>query len=51
MIGRSVRRDITSLLDFARGNLGRAARSIAETPQAHVGIVVGFFIRQLIPVA
>lgn len=49
VIGQHVRRDISRLVDFARGNLGRAARSIAETPRPHVGIVVGFFIRHANP--
>jgi hypothetical protein len=49
IIGRTVRRDITRLVHFTRGNLGRAAQSIAETPEAHVGIVVGFFIRHADP--
>ncbi|QCI63973.1 glutamate cyclase domain-containing protein [Phreatobacter stygius] len=49
VVGQHVRRDISRLVDFARGNLGRAARSIATTPAPHVGIVVGFFIRHANP--
>ena len=49
IIGRVVRRDITRLVDFAKGNLGRAAQSLAETPEANVGIVAGFFVRHADP--
>ena len=49
IVGQHVRRDISRLVDFAKGNLGRAARAIAETPAPHVGIVVGFFIRHANP--
>ncbi|MBN8943013.1 MAG: DUF4392 domain-containing protein [Rhizobiales bacterium] len=49
VVGQHVRRDISRLVDFAKGNLGRAARSIATTPAPHVGIVVGFFIRHANP--
>lgn len=48
-IGRTVRRDISSLVAFAKGQLAGAARSLAATPDAHVGIVVGFFIRHAKP--
>lgn len=40
--GRKVRRDISRLVTFARGNLEKAARSIAQHPRPHVGIVAGF---------
>ena len=49
IVGQHVRRDISRLVDFAKGNLGRAARSIAQTPAPHVGIVAGFFIRHANP--
>lgn len=49
IISRHVRRDISRLVDFAKGNLDRAARSIATTAQPHVGIVAGFFIRHANP--
>lgn len=48
-IGRHVRRDISRLVQFAQGQLGRAAQSIATTSAPHVGIVVGFFIRHANP--
>lgn len=47
--GRMVRRDIGRLVAFARGNLERAARSIAEHPKPHVGIIAGFFVRHAEP--
>ena len=47
--GRMVRRDISRLVAFAAGNLERAARSIAEHPKPHVGIVTGFFVRHADP--
>ncbi|MFL9912786.1 glutamate cyclase domain-containing protein [Paraburkholderia sp. RL17-337-BIB-A] len=43
--GQTVRRDISRLVAFARGNLALAAQSIAEHPAPHVGIVCGFFVR------
>jgi len=49
IIGRTVRRDISRMKRFAAGALERAARSIMETPDAHVGIVTGFFIRHASP--
>ena len=48
-VGRTVRRDISRLAAFARGNLERAARSIGEHPRPHVGIVTGFFVRHAEP--
>jgi len=48
-IGRTVRRDISGLTAFAKGQLAGAARSLAITPDPHVGIVVGFFIRHAEP--
>jgi len=48
-IGRTVRRDISGLTAFAKGQLAGAARSLATTPDAHVGIVVGFFVRHAEP--
>jgi D-glutamate cyclase len=47
--GRRVRRDIDPLVAVARGNLEKAARSIAEHPAPHVGIVAGFFVRHAEP--
>lgn len=49
VISRTVRRDISGLAAFASGQLAGAARSLATTPDAHVGIVVGFFIRHAEP--
>ncbi|TDV33852.1 uncharacterized protein DUF4392 [Paraburkholderia caballeronis] len=49
IVGRKVRRDITRLVDFAKGNLARAAQSIASHPDPHVGIVCGFFVRHAEP--
>lgn len=49
LIGQTVRRDIGRMVSFAQGNLEQAARSIMATPNAHVGIVTGFFIRNAIP--
>lgn len=49
IVGQHVRRDISRLVDFAKGNLGRAAESIATTAVPHVGIVVGFFVRHALP--
>jgi D-glutamate cyclase len=49
IIGQTVRRDISRMVEFARGGLEAAARSIAETPDAHVAIVTGFFIRNALP--
>jgi hypothetical protein len=49
IIGRTVRRDISRMKQFAEGELEQAARSIMNTPNAHVGIVTGFFIRHAAP--
>jgi len=49
IIGQTVRRDISRMAHFAEGGLERAARSIMTTPNAHVGIVTGFFIRNAVP--
>ncbi|PMS31625.1 uncharacterized protein DUF4392 [Trinickia symbiotica] len=49
IIGQTVRRDISRMVGFAQGSLQRAARSIIATPNAHVGIVTGFFIRNAVP--
>ncbi len=48
-MGRKVRRDITRLVDFAKGNLEKAATSIADHPAPHVGIICGFFVRHAEP--
>ncbi|TXM96933.1 DUF4392 domain-containing protein [Methylobacterium sp. WL64] len=42
-------RDISRMTDWARGNLARAAEEIAHAPNAHVGIVVGFYIKHAEP--
>ncbi|MBD3007613.1 MULTISPECIES: glutamate cyclase domain-containing protein [unclassified Streptomyces] len=49
IVGRKVRRDISRLAAFAQGNLERAARSIADHPSPHIGIVCGFFVRHAEP--
>ena len=41
IVGRKVKRDISQMTEWAKGNLARAAESIAGTPNAHVGIVTG----------
>lgn len=47
--GRTVRRDIGRLVAFSQGNLEKAAKSIAEHPAPHVGIIAGFFVRHAEP--
>ncbi|MFM0076552.1 DUF4392 domain-containing protein [Paraburkholderia sediminicola] len=49
IIGQTVRRDIGRMKRFVEGQLEAAARSIIGTPNAHVGIVTGFFIRNAVP--
>lgn len=49
IIGQTVRRDISRMVNFARGNLEASARSIAQAPNPHVAIVTGFFIRHAEP--
>jgi hypothetical protein len=49
IIGRKVKRDITRMVEWAKGNLGKAAESIVSTPNAHVGIVTGFYIKHAVP--
>jgi D-glutamate cyclase len=49
IIGRKVKRDIGQMTEWAKGNLARAAQSIADTPRAHVGIVTGFYIKHAEP--
>lgn len=49
IVGQTIRRDISNLVQFARGDLERAARSIADHPSPHVGIVCGFFVRHAEP--
>ncbi|MBK5203975.1 MAG: DUF4392 domain-containing protein [Polaromonas sp.] len=44
MIGRSVRRDISRMLQHAKGGLASAVQAILEHPNPHVGIVTGFYI-------
>lgn len=47
--GTKVRRDITNLVNFSRGQLGLAAESLAGHPSPHVGIICGFFVRHAEP--
>ena len=49
IIGRKVKRDIDQMTEWARGNLARAAEAIMNTPNAHVGIVTGFYIQHAVP--
>src|ERR1700744_151575 len=49
IVGRQVKRDIGQMTEWAKGNLARAAESIAGTPKAHVGIVTGFYIKHAEP--
>jgi D-glutamate cyclase len=49
LVGQKVRRDISRLVAFAKGNLARAAESIAAHESPHVGIVCGFFVRHAEP--
>src|SRR5258707_12324996 len=49
IIGRKVKRDIVRMANWAKGNLGEAAESIMSTPNAHVGIVTGFYIKHANP--
>src|SRR5260370_37843667 len=49
IIGRKVKRDIVRMANWAKGNLGKAAESIMSTPNAHVGIVTGFYIKHANP--
>lgn len=49
IMGRKVKRDIGQMTEWARGNLARAAESLASTPNAHVGIVTGFYIKHAEP--
>ena len=44
-----IRRDISLLVGFAKGNIEKAARSIAETEKPHIALVAGFFIRYAEP--
>lgn len=45
----TIRRDISRLVSFAKGNIERAARSIADTETPHIALVAGFFIRYAEP--
>ena len=49
IIGRKVKRDISRMTEWAKGNLARAAEAIMNTPNAHVGIVTGFYIQHAEP--
>ena len=49
IIGRKVKRDIGPMTEWAKGNLASAAEAIMNTPNAHVGIVTGFYIQHAEP--
>jgi len=49
LVGRTIRRDISRLVDAARGNIERAAQSILASEQPHICIIAGFFIRYAEP--
>ena len=49
IIGRRVKRDIRQMTEWAKGNLARAAEAVVNTPNAHVGIVTGFYIQHAEP--
>jgi len=49
IVGRKVKRDITRMTELMKGNLEKAAASIMDNPDAHVGIVTGFFIQHATP--
>lgn len=49
IVSKNVRRDITRMVAYAKGNIEAAARSIIDTPDPHVAIVSGFFIRHAEP--
>jgi len=49
LVGEQVRRDISRLVTFSRGNLVKAAQSIANHPSPHIGIICGFFVRHAQP--
>jgi hypothetical protein len=49
LVGQNVRRDISRLASFAQGNLEKAAKSIADHPSPHIGVVCGFFVRHAEP--
>jgi hypothetical protein len=49
LVGQTVRRDISRLVTFAKGNLEKAAQSLANHPNPRVGIICGFFVRHAEP--
>src|ERR1700732_5014600 len=49
IVGRRVKDDIQRMTQLMKGNLQKAAESILNTPDAHVGIVTGFFIQHATP--
>jgi hypothetical protein len=49
IIGRKNKRDIGQMTEWAKGNLARAAEAVVNTPDAHVGIVTGFYIQHAKP--
>src|SRR6202048_1494529 len=49
IVGRRVKRDITRMTQLMKGNLQKAAESILNTPDAHVGVVTGCLIQQATP--
>lgn len=44
IIARNAGRDISYMTEWAKGNLEKAAATIQGTPNAHVGILTGFYI-------
>lgn len=49
LIGQSVRRDISRMVQYAKGGLANAVQTILEHPRPHVGIVTGFYIEHAEP--
>lgn len=49
LVGKNIRRDISRMAAFTRGNLERAAQAILDHPNPHVGIVTGFYIEHAEP--
>lgn len=49
IIARNAGRDISYMTEWVRGNLEKAAASILATPNAHVGILTGFYIEYADP--
>ncbi len=51
IVCREVGRGIGGILAATRGNLGRAAESLADSPAPRVGIITGFYVPQASPPA